>query len=73
MTNLTENMPDLEGFGKELTKLINSYGLDAWSNTADYLLASLIVNNIMTFAVLMTFRGEPYSVDHNWSTSDDHK
>lgn len=65
-----EQLPKFEEFGKELTRLINKYGLDNWTNTADYLIASMLVNQITNFHVVMNFRDESYAFMHNWSTVD---
>lgn len=70
LTSLGDNMPDLEGFGKELTHLVNKYGLDNWTNTADYLVASMLVSHTIAFAVMMSIRPEPYALNHDWSTKD---
>lgn len=37
-------MPDLEGFRKDLTSLINRYSLENLSNTPDYMLADYLID-----------------------------
>ena len=61
--NRTIPTENVEGFRKDLTALINKYGLENACDTPDYILADFLINVYDTYCLHITRRDEWFGFD----------